>query len=868
MKKKILKGIGLFFLVVLIALIAAPFLFKGKIKQWVLRSINEQVEATVAFDDVSLSLIRSFPNATVRVEGLSIINNAPFEGDTLFYAKSTQLKMSVRELFKGEGEAMQINSIRVEDSKVNLIINEEGIANYDIAIKKEEDPKEDEPSSFTLQLQEYTLENFNLIFDDREGKIKVILHQLSHQGKGDLTATQLDLETFSKVAVSFDMNGTNYLNKVPLQLDAVLGIDFEQQKYAFKNNEALIQQLPLKFDGFIQMKEEGILYDLTFDTPSTSFAHFLSLIPSSYQGSLDNITTTGDLLLKGFAKGLQNDKTIPAFELLLRTDNASFKYPDLPKTVQNIKINTLIKNETGKTDDTFVQINQINFMIDQDRFDAKALIRNLSTNPQVDAKLYGVINLKNLSQAYPLAVQQPLSGILTADVETSFNMAAIENEQYHLVQNKGNINLKGFDFTTEEGQKFEIAEAHVLFNPKNLNLQKFEAKTGKTDMAITGVLHNFYGYVFQNQNLKGDFNLNSNTFAVSDFMSKSTSTESTATQETIKIPAFLDCSLTAKANTVYYDNLTLRDVSGKLTIKDESVLLENLRTSIFGGTIVLNGGVSTQKDIPDFEMNLGMNGLDITQSFTQLDVLKSVAPIAGVINGRMNSNVTLVGKLNPKTMTPEMNTLTGNLMGQLLETQVQPENSKLLSALDANASFIDLKKINLNNLKGILSFQNGRVQVQPFDLKIQDITLNVGGTHGFDQSMDYQVKFDVPAKYLGPEVNNLLNRLTPAEANRIQNIPVTALMTGNFSNPRVNTDVRQATTQLVNQLVQQQKQQLVNQGTQAIGNIIDRNRPAGDTTRTNVPTTKEEIKTQAEEKAKDKVREGINNLLNRNRNNN
>lgn len=868
MKKKILKGIGIFVLVVLITLIAAPFLFKGKIKQWVLRSINEQVEAAVAFDDVSLSLIRSFPNATVRVEGLSIINNAPFEGDTLFYAKSTQLKMSVKELFKGEGEALQINSIRVEDSKVNLIINEEGIANYDIAIKKEENLKEDEPSSFALQLQEYTLENFNLIFDDRQGKMKVNLHQLSHQGKGDLTATQLDLETFSRVAVSFDMNGTNYLNKVPLQLDAVLGIDFEQQKYAFKNNEALIQQLPLKFDGFIQMKEEGILYDLTFDTPSTSFAHFLSLIPSSYQGSLDNITTTGDLLLKGFAKGLQNDETIPAFELLLRTDNASFKYPDLPKTVQNIKINTLIKNETGKTDDTFVQINQINFMIDQDRFDAKALIQNLSTNLQVDAKLYGVINLKNLSQAYPLTLQQPLSGILTADVETSFNMAAIENEQYHLVQNKGNINLKGFDFTTEEGQKFEIAEAHVLFNPKNLNLQKFEAKTGKTDLAITGVLHNFYGYVFQNQNLKGDFNLNSNSFAVSDFMSKSTSTESTATQETIKIPAFLDCSLTAKANTVYYDNLTLREVSGKLTIKDESVLLENLRTSIFGGTIVLNGGVSTQKDIPDFEMSLGLNGLDITQSFTQLEVLKKVAPIAGVINGKMNSNITLLGKLNPKTMTPEMNTLTGNLMGQLLETQVQPENSKLLSALNANASFIDLKKINLNNLRGVLSFQNGRVQVQPFDLKIQDITLNVGGTHGFDQSMDYRIKFDVPAKYLGPEVNNLLNRLTPAEANRIQNIPVTALMTGNFSNPRVNTDVRQATTQLVNQLVQQQKQQLVNQGTQAIGNIIDRNRPAGDTTRTNVPTTKEEIKAQAEEKAKDKVREGINNLLNRNRNNN
>lgn len=867
MKKKIFKGIGIIFLMSLIALIAAPFLLKGKIKDWVLKSINDQVEATVSFDEVSLSLIRDFPNARVSVEGLSIVNKVPFEGDTLFFAKNILLKMSVKELFKSEGEPMLINAIRVQNSKVNVIINEEGVANYDIALKKEEESSKDTPSNFALQLEEYAFENLNLVYDDRMEKMIVRVGELSHQGKGDLTANQLDLETFSKALISFEMNGSNYLNQVPVQLEAVLGIDLEQQKYSFKNNEALIQQLPLKFDGYIQLLDEGVMYDLTFDTPSTSFAHFLSLIPSSYQGSLENIKTTGDLLLKGYAKGIQSEMNIPIFELILKTENASFKYPDLPKTVQNIKINTLIKNETGKTDDTFVQINQFNFKIDQDQFDAKALIRNLSTNPQVDAKLYGVINLKNLAQAYPLKLQQPLSGVLKADVETSFNMAAIENEQYHLIQNKGDINLKGFDFTTEEGQKFEISEAHVLFNPKTLNLQKFDAKTGKTDLAINGILHNFYGYIFQNQNLKGDFNMTSDSFSVSDFMSESETSETAASQETLKIPAFLDCSLTAKATTVYYDNLTLKDVSGKLIIKDESVTLENLRTSVFGGNIVLNGGVSTKKDIPDFEMILGMNGLDIRQSFTQLDVLKNIAPIAEVINGKMNSDVTLKGKLNPKSMTPEINSLTGNLMGQLLETQLQPENSKLLSALDANASFIDLKKINLNNLKGLLTFQNGRVQVQPFDLKYQDISLNVGGTHGFDQSMDYQIKFDVPAKYLGSEVNNLLDRLTPSEANKIQSIPISALMTGNFSNPRVTTDVRQATTQLINQLVQQQKQQLVNQGTQALGNIIDRNRPTGDTAKTKVPNTKEEIKTQAEEKAKDKVREGINSLFNKKKDN-
>jgi hypothetical protein len=40
---------------------------------------------------------------------------------------------------------------------------------------------------------------------------------------------------------------------VPLTLDAVLGIDLANGKYTFKENKALVNQLPLEFDGFIQL---------------------------------------------------------------------------------------------------------------------------------------------------------------------------------------------------------------------------------------------------------------------------------------------------------------------------------------------------------------------------------------------------------------------------------------------------------------------------------------------------------------------------------------------------------------------------------------------------------------------------------------
>jgi hypothetical protein len=44
----------------------------------------------------------------------------------------------------------------------------------------------------------------------------------------------------------------------------------------------------------------------------------------------------------------------------------------------------------------------------------------------------------------------------------------------------------------------------------------------------------------------------------------------------MKIPAFLNCTLIANATTVLYDNLTLKDVSGKL-IERRKVTLENVK---------------------------------------------------------------------------------------------------------------------------------------------------------------------------------------------------------------------------------------------------------------------------------------------------
>jgi hypothetical protein len=809
-------------------------------------------------------LFKNFPNANVSIEKLVIINKAPFEGDTLISLGQLDLKMSIKELFKGKEEPLNIEGINSQNGLINIIFNKDGVGNFDIALKdKKETKTEDKSEPLSLKIQNYKIENFTFRYIDQGSKIRMVIDSLNHEGTGDFTNSKLDLTTKSTAKVSLDMDKMNYLKNVKLTLDAVLGIDLEKSKYTFKENKALINQLPLEFDGFIQMVEAGQIYDLKFKTPTSSFTNFLGLIPSAYASSLDGVKTTGDFTIVGFAKGELTETTVPKFNVAIASNNASFQYPNLPKSVQNIVIDTKIINETGILNDTYVNLDKLSFKIDQDVFSAKANVKNITVNPIVDAALKGTINLANLSKAYPIKLDKPLAGILKADVTTQFDMASVEKSQYENIKNAGTMSLSGFKYTDENNKSMNISTALVEFNPSRINLKQFNATTGKSDLAINGVLENFYGFMFKKQELKGNFNMSSNQLAVDDFMTSGEPAKTTTSggegkaetktaakpAEAMKIPAFLNCTLNAKANTVLYDNLKLKDVSGKLIIKDEKALLENFKTSIFGGTIGLTGAVSTKEKVPTFDMNLGFNQVDIAQTFTQLDMMKKIAPLAGIINGKLNSTIKLNGNLDAKELTPDLKSLTGDLLGQLLSTTVNAKNSTLLNALGSKVSFIDVNKLNLNDLKMALTFEDGKVKVKPFDIKYQDIKVTVGGTHGFDQTMNYNLKLDVPAKYLGKEASAFLSKLSAADAAKLENIPISGMITGNFSNPKIAIDTKTAVSNLTTQVVNQQKEKLTKQGTSALTDLLNKNTKSKDTTKTatdNKAKT-EEVKTKASE---------------------
>ncbi|AUP78839.1 AsmA-like C-terminal region-containing protein [Flavivirga eckloniae] len=825
--KKTLKISGIVLLIIIVLLIVVPFAFKPQIKDMVKQLVNENLNAKVEFSDVSLSFIKSFPKAHVSVTDLVITNFEPFKDETFVTSKNIAVTMSISELFKTPSDGpLEVKSINVDEILLTLKTDKFGNANYDIA-KSNEDATTDETNtetdSFSFDIENYSINNSALAYIDEGSKTTIYISELNHEGRGIFSAETSELDTKTEANISFTIDSSNYLSNNPIKLDALIGLDLENSKYTFKENKGLINKLPIEFDGYVQLLDNGQEIDVTFENPETSFKNFLALIPEEYSKNIENVKTTGDFRVKGIVKGISSEKTIPNLDISITSNNASFKYPDLPKRVENITINTAIKNNTGNVDDTYIDINTLNFKIDEDIFKSSASLKNITQNMLVNANISGILNLANITKVYPLELENTLTGVLKGVVNTSFDMKAIETNAYERIKNSGSVSISDFVFSSEDMiNPIHISEANMDFNPETISLNNFKARTGSSDINATGTIKNLLGFLLSDNTLQGYFSLNSTFFKVNDFMSEddTASSDKDITQDTeaLKIPDFLDCTINANAQTVVYDDLNLKNVKGTLFIKDQKATLKDMTSNMFDGTMAISGDVSTKGETPTFNLDFGINGFDISKSFNELELLRNLAPIAKLFQGKLNTNMSLAGNLDDE-LAPKLSSLSGKALTELLTTKVNANEGELFNQLEGSLSFIDFDKLDLKNLKTKLEFANGKVSVKPFQITYEDVNIDVSGSHGFNKDLEYSAVFNVPAKYLGSDVNQLIGKINTKEAKDIS-IPVTANIGGTYTRPSVKTDLTDGVTKLTSQLIEIEKQKLLNKGKGKVKDLI------------------------------------------------
>jgi hypothetical protein len=848
--KKFLKITGIIILIFILLLAILPFLFQDQIEQSLKKNINKNVNANVEWKSLNLSLFADFPNAEVGLEEVFVTNKKPFEGDTLFYAQNFQLHMGLFQLFNPE--SLVIDDINIENANLNILINENGEANYNIQ-KETADRKDSVNNSaegkFALQLKSYQISNANILYKDAEN-ILLKLDRFNHSGNGDFSKNIFTLETKTDSKVSLIYDNTNYLDNNSIELDADIAIDLDQMKFTFEDNISKVNQLPLNFDGYLQIFEDRQELDIKFTTPDSDFKNLLALVPETYAGNLDGINTKGEFNLEGRLYGKIDDTYIPKIDVELISTNAEFQYDNLPNKMEDINLDMKILNSTGLVEDTAIDINKLDFRIGKDKFSSAVHLKDLTKNIKTDIVAKGVINLAKLSKTYPVDTDLDLNGVLDMDLETHFDMNSIENKQYQNINSKGKLLLSDFRYVSEDiANPFEIKTADLTFNKASAKLNDFQMKTGQTDLKANGQLNNLIGYLFSDEDLTGNFQAMSNKFVLNDFMTmtgteentndKSAKSEKPAEEEAIKIPSKLDLSLNFTANEVVYDNFNLRNAVGKLSVKDQKANLSQIQADLFGGQVVLDGNVSTKNADPTFGVNLKLNKIDIGTSLEQIEMFQGFTPILKSLVGVFSTEFDFSGDMT-KGLSPILSTLDGNGLTKIIQARVEPSKVPLASALNSQMELVDFSKLNLQDVVTRFSFENGSINVKPMKFMVEDIEVKLQGSHSLNNLMDYTAELKLPAKYLGSDIKNQIAKLSKSDINTMMlDLPIS--IKGELKQPQIAIDTKTAINKLTNQIVEEQKNDLINQAGNKINDLIGGNQPK-DSTATKNNEVKETVK--------------------------
>ncbi|MCL1937495.1 MAG: AsmA family protein [Candidatus Azobacteroides sp.] len=778
--KKILKITGIILLVIVLALIILPFALKGKILEMAKSEMNKTLNAQVDFDHLGLNFFRSFPNASVNLDNFCITGVNEFEGDTLFFAPSLSATVNVKSLWGDSG--LEIVKVSADKANIRAIVLENGKANWEIMKTEEEQAVDTTQSNFKLQLKKVDVNHADIYYEDRASKMNVELKDLNLNLSGDMTANETDMRTnFTIDGLTFLMDRIPYLSKAKTKANMEIKADLKNGKFTLSKNTLQINEIKANLEGWVALPEDGsIEMDLKLNAPSTQFKDILSMIPAIYAKDFKNLKTSGEAVLTASAKGVMKDDLLPAFDARLDVSNAFFQYPGMPKSVSNIQANIRAYSAGGSMNNTIVDIPKFHFEMGGNPFDLKLLLKTPMSDPNIDLSAVGKLDLSMVKEVYPLEDME-LSGNLNANLQLKTLLSYVEKEQYDKVEASGTLNVKDMLIKSSAKNDIEVKNAQLAFSPRYVDLSAFSAQIGKNDLAANGKLENFIPYFMKNETLKGNLSVSSNYLNLNDFMT--TADESAAdTTGIIEIPKNLDFNLSGNFKQVIFDKLDMSNVSGQITIKDGKAEMKNVALTALGGNLNVNGYYDTGKNPkqPDISLDLNIKNASFSQTFSTFVTIQKLAPIFENMVGNYSTQFKMNSSLGDNFM-PLLNSLTAS--GLLQSNNVEISG---VSALDGLASALkneSLKDLKVKDLKLPFAINDGRVNTKPFDLNFGSGSMNLSGSTGLDQTIDYTAKV------------KLSDKLTN---NYLQNVNVK--IGGTFTNPKFSIDTKDVADQLLGKL--------------------------------------------------------------------
>lgn len=704
---KILKWIGISLASILFLMFIIPILFPGTISKQVKIFANKHLAGELDYKKTHLTFFRHFPSLTVSVDDLLLKGSKPFQKDTLLAAREVAAGINLKNLiFDGE---VKIDEIYVTDAYANVFVNTKGEANYNVYVSKpSKTPKDTTQAGASIKLDLIKFRNFNIKYNDHAARVLVDAKGLNYTGKGGLSEDVFDLETDLDInKLDFSLDRIWYAKEKTLHADLITRINTNALTFVLRKNELRINELPLKFTGFLSILKDGYDLDIKAASEKTTIRDMLSVLPPQYLEWVKDTKIEGnsDLFFNLKGKFIESKNLKPRLKARLLVQNGFISSGNAPVPMNNLNMDLNVDLPDLNTDQLGIDLKKLSFDLGpNNNFRAVVQTKGLK-DMQVKADIKGAVNLQTLDNALGLK-DIDIRGLLDTNIKAN-GLFSLDKKLFP--KTNGYLNLKNGWLKTKYYpnpiQNINIA-AHITntdgtFKSLGVKLDPFKFDFEGNPVFVNADLQNFEDLLYKVK-AKGVLNVGRiyKVFA----------------KKGLDVSGLImaDLSLNGRQSYATTGQYSKLDNRGNLILKNIKATTEYLPKSFY----IKEGNFEFENEKMWFRKFFATYGKsDFALNGHLINTINYFIERKGTLHGKfvLNSRYILIDEF--------MALKNGDNTDKSIEVEyAKVENPKssgvvivpknLDVSLGVNAKKVEFKGLGLNNLRGLASVNKGEVYLK------------------------------------------------------------------------------------------------------------------------------------------------------------
>lgn len=743
---KVLKYVGITLVSLLAFMFIAPYVFADKINAEIKKIANEKLNAKLDYSESTISFFNHFPSLTVSLGQFKLNGSAPYENEKLITANEIAFGINVSSLIFGK--SINIDKIFLSNADINVKVNKEGFANYNV-YKADTTQADKQSGDSSLKLEKIEIKNSKIVYDDLSTKLHFDIFGFDYLGKGDLSKDVFDLYSKAKIdKLNLLYDNEPYLMNKKVNADLITKVNVNSLSFIFEQNDLKINNLLVDFKGKFDFLKDGYNMDFILKTTNSNLNDLFTAFPPKFITWLDKTDLKGktDFLLTLKGNYIASENVAPALNLDLKIRDGFVNYNKSTTPVTNLNLDFATKLPSLNPDLLIVDLKNLSLNIGKDYLKAKIYCTG-TTIPELDAELDAKIDLAKLTQTIGIPDLE-LKGMLIANAKAK---GKYDQKKGVFPVTDATIDLKEGYLKTKyyPNPITNIEVVSTISNPKG-TFEDLKVITKPAQFTFEG------NPVFVEADLSNFKNL---TYEI-----KAKGTLDVAkiykvfSQEGLNLQGFIKADLQLKGNQSDAENGRYSKLknSGTLEIQNINVATEYLPKNF----LIKQGIFKFNQDKMNFNTFLASYGeSDFKMNGYFQNVFNFIASKNGVLRGSFsfNSNYINVDEFMSNTISNTsvlVDEMTSNAKPVAITKGVIVIPSNLDLYLQANAQKVDFNGLKLKGAKGTLKIKNSSLSMQNtgFELIGCNVTMdaNYNSVTPKRAIFDYHIKateFDIKKAY-------------------------------------------------------------------------------------------------------------------------